>query len=421
VKSILVNSSDYLGGAAIAAYRTHQALRHVGVDSTMWVNRKISDDWTVKAKNSAIHRILTPLRKTIGRAIPELLFRDVSKTYRSYNWLPSSWSSKLNDADVDLVHLVWVNGEMVSISDIQRINKPKIMTLQDMWPFCGAEHYSKNDRYKTGYSKGSAVPTTSGVDVDRWVWNRKRRAWTEPFQLVAISEWLAACIRDSALLSGWPVEVIPNPVDTSVWKPLDRQVARRAFNLPENKKIVLFGALGGTSDERKGYAYLEQALIGIAEVRDDVHLVIYGQGKPENPPQSPFPISYVGRLSDPVTMCLLNNSADIFVNPAIQEAFGQTASEAQACGVPVVAFADTGIADIVEHKVTGYLAPLADAQQLAEGVLWVLDREGDSSSSNSAAEMRNNCRSRAVSKLSYEVVGKRYQELYASVVASKST
>jgi len=419
MRIILVNHSDYAGGAAIAAYRTHQALRHVGVDSTMWVNKKTLDDWTVNAKNSSIHKLMCQLRATVGRVLPELLFRDTSDTWRSYNWLPSRWAPMLNKSDAQLVHLAWLNSEAVSIADVAKINKPKIMTLHDMWPFCGAEHYSEDTRYKTGYTKDNVLPAISGVDIDRLVWMRKKKLWQEPFQLVAISEWLARCIRDSALLSEWPITVIPNPVDTTVWKPLNRVVARQAFNLPENKKIIVFGALGGTSDVRKGYSYFKQAIAKLAEVRNDVHLVIYGQSQPVHPESLPFPVTYAGRLSDPVTMGLLNNAADVFINPAIQEAFGQTASEAQACGTPVVAFADTGIADIVEHEVTGYLAPLGSALELAEGVVWVLNKVDESTGGDGVDTLRKNCRSRAVAKFSYDVVGKQYQELYTSVLATQ--
>ena len=418
MKTILFNHSDLDGGAAIAAYRTHQALCHVGVDSLMWVDKKVSDDWTVKAATSPSSRLYTKFRTAFGRKIPELFFQEQTDIYRSYNWLRSRWPGKLNNAAVDLVHVVWVNGESLSVGDIGRINSPKIMTLQDMWAFCGAEHYTESERYKEGYFKNGSSDSLSGFDIDRWVWNRKRQAWKQPFQLVAISEWLAECIRASKLFADWPVCVIPNPIDTTVWKPLDRDTARRAFNLPDDKKILLFGALGGTIDSRKGYAYLEKALSIIADVRDDIHLVVYGQSRPEYMPETPFPISFVGMLNDPVTMVLLNNAADVFVNPAIQEAFGQTASEAQACGLPVVAFTDTGIADIVDHKVTGYLAQNSNALELAEGVLWVLDIDHDSVK-NSSHKMRANSRVRAVERFSYDVVGKQYQRLYASVLSGQ--
>lgn len=409
----MFNYSDLAGGAAIAAYRTHQSLRRVGIDSTMWVNKKLSDDWTVKASPSG--RLISRLRAFCGTRLPELFFRDSEKAYRSYNWIPSGWVRKLNQSDADLVHLQWVNAESLSIRDVAQIRKPMILTMQDMWAFCGGEHYTHDERWKSGYSKASRPSTIKGLDVDRLVWLSKQKHWKEPFQLVAISEWLADCVKQSTLLGDWPLAVIPNPVDTQFWKPLDKQVARSAFNLPDDRKIVLFGALGGTSNPRKGYAHLDAALKKISQQRDDIHLVVYGQSEPQQAAPAHFPTTYVGRLSDPAAMCLLNNAADVFVNPAIQEAFGQTASEAHACGLPVVAFRGTGIADIVDHQRTGYLAELEQAEELARGILWVLERVGTETAADEGS-LSANARKRAIDTFSYEVVGQQYAELYEQVL-----
>lgn len=414
MKSIVFNFSDLAGGAAIAAYRTHQSLRRVGVDSTMWVNRKLSDDWTVKSPASG--KPVSHVRSLLGTRLPELLRRDAENEYRSYNWIPSRWARKLNRSDAELVHLQWVNCETLSIRNIAQIEKPKILTMQDMWAFGGAEHYTYEERWKCGYSKESKPSSVKGLDMDRLVWLSKQKHWSKPFQLVAISTWLADCVRQSSLFGDWPVVVIPNPVDTQFWKPLDMQVARSAFNLPVDKKIVLFGALGGTMNQRKGYSFLEAALAKIKLKRDDIHLVVYGQSEPQNKLETQFPITYVGRLSDPAAICLLNNAADVFVNPAIQEAFGQTASEAHASGLPVVAFEGTGIADIVDHKNTGYLAQLEQADDLAKGIMWVLDRVGDETAGEEGT-LSANARKRAVSKFSYEVVGQQYLKLYEQVLA----
>ena len=382
MKSILVNYSDLAGGAAIAAYRIHKSLRSLEVDSSMWVNKKLSDDFSVYADDSLAHRLTSQLKASGTRSLAKSLFKEASATYRSYNVLPSGLGKRLDASDAQLVHLVWVNGECLSINQIGRLKKPVVMTLQDMWAFCGAEHYAQNQRYQTGYDSQSRPSELSGVDVDRWIWRRKAKAWSQPFPLVAISDWLATCVRSSSLFSDWPVSVIPNPVDTDLWKPLDKSVARSAYNLPLDKKIIVFGALGGTSNPRKGYAYLDKALAKLAAEHSDIHLVIYGQSAPEKPLPTHFPTTYVGRLADPVALCVLNNAADVFVNPAIQEAFGQTASEAHACGVPVVAFENTGIADIIEHKASGYLATLRDADDLATGLSWVLERVGNAEQAN---------------------------------------
>jgi len=60
---------------------------------------------------------------------------------------------KINSSDADIVHLHWVQGEMLSISDINKIKKPIIWSLHDMWGFCGAEHISWDNRWKEGYNK----------------------------------------------------------------------------------------------------------------------------------------------------------------------------------------------------------------------------------------------------------------------------
>jgi len=414
MKSILVNYADLEGGAAIAAYRIHHALRSVDVDSSMWVSKKQSDDWTVRSPGTLNHRVMSGLRETLMRGVVSRLFNDPKRAYRSYNAIPSNWLGKLNASDAQLIHLIWVNGETLSIRDIARLRKPIIMNLSDMWAFCGAEHYSEDLRYAEAYSKSSKPEGFSGFDIDRWVWRRKSKYWSRPFPVVAISQWLADCAQTSSLFSDWPITVIPNPVDVACWKPLDKNYARHVFKLPQDKRIVLFGALGGTSNPRKGYEYLDDALAQLSKLRRDIHLVVYGQSTPEKIPDSHFPITYVGQLKDSVALCTLNSAADVFVTPAVQEAFGQTASEAHACGLPVVAFRDTGIADIVEHKHTGYLARLRDADDLCKGLSWVMECLD---STDKAVQLSTRARQRAESLFSYESVGTQYRALYEQTVA----
>ena len=59
--------------------------------------------------------------------------------------------------------------------------------------------------------------------------------------------------------------------------------------------------------------------------------------------------------------------------PSVYEVFGQTASEAMACGTPVVAFATSGLKDIVDHQQNGYLAQAFDIEDLARGIQWILE------------------------------------------------
>ena len=115
---------------------------------------------------------------------------------------------------------------MISISDIAKINKPTIWTPQDMWIFSGAEHYTDDNRWRLGYKKNNRPHYESGFDLNLWTWKRKMKFWTQSIQIVAPSQWLAKCVKESVLTSEWPVSIIPNTINTDVWKPINKKIAR---------------------------------------------------------------------------------------------------------------------------------------------------------------------------------------------------
>jgi glycosyltransferase involved in cell wall biosynthesis len=147
------------------------------------------------------------------------------------------------------------------------------------------------------------------------------------------------------------------------------------LNLPSDKQIVLFGALGGSRDFRKGYDLLLDALKFLSARHSDILCVVFGQGEPEHGSPIPFPIKWMGHIGDDTTLALLYSAADVMVTPSRQENLPQSATEAHGCGCPVVAFNCTGLPDVVEHMVTGYLAEPYQAADLAHGIAWVLDGE----------------------------------------------
>lgn len=188
--------------------------------------------------------------------------------------------------------------------------------------------------------------------------------------IVCLSRWLADCARESAVMKERRIEVIGNLVDPKVFKPIDKTAARQAFNLPADKKLILFGAIGGTSDRRKGYAYLREALSGL-EDEGGAELVIFG-GEQNADLQLPLPIHQIGALQDEVSLSLLYGACDVYVLPTLQEAFGNTLAEALASGTPCVTFDGSGAVDIVRHEQNGYVAKLRDSADLLRGIEWTL-------------------------------------------------
>jgi len=410
MKVIHLNHSDIVGGAARAAYRIHHALRQIGVDSTMWVDVATSDDWTVKGSTS-------PLTKAMARVRPALvsrLFKSVFKTgnpiLHSPALLPSGRVGALNQCEANVLNLHWVQGEMLSIAEIGRLRKPVVWTLHDMWAFCGAEHYTEDYRWYEGYQARNRPAHERGFDLNRWTWQRKRRHWRRPINIVTPSRWLAECVRKSALMQAWPVTVIPNPIDTERWRPLEQALAREQLGLPHGVPLLLFGAMGGGKDPRKGFDLLHAALQHLRELVPQVQLVVFGQLRPKDAPELGFPIHYTGHLHDDLSLRVLYSAADVFLLPSRQDISSNTGEEALACGTPVVAFNVCGLPDIVVHQETGYLARAFDVEDFAHGIAWVLE---DLPRRRQLAE---NARRKACNEFAYPVVAARYKALYQEIM-----
>lgn len=410
MKVIQLNYSDLNGGAARAAYRIHHALRQAGVDSGLFVDSATSGDWTVQGPKTRIGQGLAKLRPTLGRAVFNPVFKTHNPMTHSPSLLPSGRVNALNNSDADLLHLHWVQGEMLSIAEIGRLRKPVVWTLHDMWAFCGAEHYTEEYRWRGGYRKADRPHYESGFDLNRWTWERKRKQWQRPMHIVTPSKWLAQCVRESALMRDWPVSVIPNPIDTKRWRPLEQNLARELLGLPKGVPLLLFGAIGGSRDPRKGFDLLQMALQHLRGEIPELELVVFGQLQPKDPPDLGFPIYYTGHLHDDLSLRALYSSANVFVLPSRQDNLPNTALESMACGTPIVAFDTCGLSDIVTHSESGYLAKAFDSIDLARGIKWI------ASSSEEYKIISENSRMLAQEKFEYEKISEMYIDTYSRVL-----
>jgi glycosyltransferase involved in cell wall biosynthesis len=409
MKVFQVAASDSDGGAARAAYRLHQALRSIHIDSQMYVSTSLSGDPTVLYPKSTIAKFMKVVRSHVDRRVTKLL-KTENRILHSPAVLSTAWPRRLNESDADLIHLHWICGGMMSIEDIGRITKPTLWTLHDMWAFCGAEHHTYEGRYRQGYTSSNRPTYETGVDLNRWTWQRKRLAWKRPVQIVTPSRWLADCVRQSKLMQGWPVDVIPNCLDTERWQPIDQRVARQLLNLPQNCPLVTFGAIGGGQDPIKGFDLLLAALQHLRGHLSDLELVIFGESRPRVVPDVGFKIHYMGHLHDDLSLRAVYSAADVMVVPSRQEVLPQTAYEASACGTPVVAFHTSGLLDIIVHQETGWLAPTYDTESMADGIRWILEDQARRSTLGKQA------RKYVVNHFSVPIVANQYRQLYEKLV-----
>lgn len=408
VKVAHVNVTTNTGGAGRAAYRLHQGLRSIGVDSVQVVARGPTDRSTIDAPSGLYQKYVSRIKSGLD-ILPGYLYPGHGSRLFSTGVPPDQTDRRIRAHDPDVVNLHWINAGFVRIETLKQLNTPVIWTLHDMWPFTGGCHYSGGcKRFEDGCGECPALGSSRGRDLSRWVWERKSNAWEDlDLTIVSPSTWLAEQAQNSSLFADAEIRVIPNGIDTNVHRPYGRSRGRELYDLPMDRKLVLFGS-ADPNDPRKGAGILLNALEKLDANRSEVDVVMFGPERVEISEAGGFRVHQVGNV-DEVGLRLLYSAADTFVTPAVEDNLPNTVLESLAAGTPVVGFDIGGVGDMVDHKTNGYLAESRDAADLAAGIQTVLERtdEGDSM----AVQARNT----AVTRHEIEDVAAEYRELYRDV------
>lgn len=396
-------------GAGRAAVRTHAAVAKAGVASELLVLHGTGADPGVEVLGSPTRELVADLRNRAERALLSLQASG-DDAYRSLGFRGPGLGA-INARAADVVHLHWIPG-LLGIADLPRIARPVVWTFHDQWPICGAEHYTELARPREGYTAANRRPGARGPDLDRWTWQRKRARWRgfAPV-IVCSSRWMAGEVRASLLFGGREVHVIPNPLDTALYCPQDRAAARVALGLPGDRVLLLFAAWSATSDRRKGFHVLAEALRLLAGrgLAARVDLVVCGAKGAE--PVHGFTTHWLGQLSDEASMRRLYSACDVLAIPSLQDNLPNILAEAMACGLPAVGSETGGIPDFIRPGETGLLAAPGQAPQLAERLELLLRDAALRSRIGEAARrtIEGACDERSI--------GARYAELYRAAAA----
>jgi glycosyltransferase involved in cell wall biosynthesis len=371
MKVVHFNTLDAGGGAARAAVRLHDALRQSGVDSVLTVMRRTIDDIpNTRTVGGAAWALSDVFRKKLDR-IPLKAARAYPSRVFSPSIVPDGSHKVMREEAPDIVNLHWVQLGFIRIESLARWQRPVVWTLHDSWPFTGGCHLPYDcTRYEEGCGHCPALDSSIGRDLSRRVVSRKQRAWRKvDIQPVAPSRWLAARAQASRLFADRHMHVIPNGVDLSVFRPFDKASCRTILNLPQNRTLLAY--YGG--DHNKGGDLLADALRRTASFRSNpVEVVAVGASEFPADWYPGVPVHRMRKMSDERSVALVNNAVDVVVVPSRSENLPFVAIEAEACGVPVVAFDVGGIPEVVDHRVTGYLARPLNTNDLGEGIAWVV-------------------------------------------------
>lgn len=407
MKILFANTRDFVGGAAIAAYRLFRGIKELGYDSSMIVDIKNSTDKSVKSPSKKIELIKQKLRAKLDY-LPQQIYKYDDGLVRSLSFIPGPNLKKINESNPDIVHLHWINNGFLSIEQLAKIKSPIVWTLHDMWAFCGAEHYTGNNQYyHSGYEASKNY-------FDKWVWSRKKKIYSKIGNLTIVtpSNWLAESARRSKLLGSRRIEVIGNGIDTNFYRPQNIQELRMKYGISVNRKIILFSGYKGVEDPRKGFKYLIKALEidKNFQIFDDIELVVIGSEEIVELENLNIKCHFMGLINDSKVMRDLYALSDLFILPSTEDNLPNTVMEAMSCGTPVIAFNVGGVPDMVDHKKNGYLAKPFEEEDLSKGIKWCIN------SNDLLEKLSINARQKIVLDFDVSKQAEKYISLYKDII-----
>ena len=217
--------------------------------------------------------------------------------------------------------------------------------------------------------------------------------------------------KNSILLKSKQHFHLPNAIDTDVFKPINQSQSRELWKLPQDKKMILCGALNILSDPNKGLDTIIRAWSVLND--NSTILVIFGNDKDILPGLYDDQIYFVGKIDSDESLNTLYDAADAVVVPSFQENFSNTILESLACSTPVIAFDVGGNSDLIQHNINGYLAQPFDDLDLIAGIQKVLRQEN-------AYERNRNARQHIVDSCGYKAVAKAHKNMYINFLETET-
>lgn len=271
----------------------------------------------------------------------------------------------------DILHLHNLHGWYINLPilfDFIRKNKIKtVWTLHDCWGFtaqCSHFTIEKCYKWKTGCydcPRYRLYPYTF-VDQTKKMWSLKKEWFSkiDDLTIVTPSKWLAELAKQS-FLKEYPVKVINNGVDLSIFKPQKNEI-RKKFKISDEKHIVLGVASGW------GYRKGIDVFVELSKTldKDKYQIIVVGTDNKIDT-QLPDNIISIHRTNNQMELAEIYTEADVFVNPTREEVLGLVNLEANACGTPVITF-DTGGSPECINQNSGLVIPCDDIVAMRKGI-----------------------------------------------------
>ncbi len=395
-----INYSDEPSGSSIAVNRISKMLNNEKIISEILVYKSLSSPKMSLFKNIIVKtdEYMRFFFKNILKKILEKIFNIKYRYTINFCLFPSTFLKKINNLETDVVNLHWIGNEMLSIEQISKIKKSVIWTLHDMWPYTSIENYLDVNEFFEKYINNNKKINF----ISKFFFHKKIQNFKNIKAVICTSNWQKKLCEQSEIFRNTKKVLIPLPLDFEIWQPQEKSIARNTLKIPQKSKVIYFNLSHPYAKKRKGFDFVINFLEN-TNLKDIFFITANCSSlKINNPNIMHINFNNLKTLNDRI--CIYSAS-DILISPSRLESFGQSVLEAQACGVPVVTFKNTGSEDIVEHLKTGYCSDYLNSKDFNNGIEWCFKQNFDKEI------IINNSKK----KFSNDVIGKQYKAFFENL------
>ena len=287
----------------------------------------------------------------------------------------------LDELQPDVIHIHNLHSNFINmpmlLQWIAHNKKALVATLHDCWYFTGGcFHFTSSNcsRWKEACGccprKRNDIP--SFFDCSKQILKDKRNLFgrISKMSVVGVSKWTIE-MAQQGIFKNTPCYVIHNGIDTEIFRPIKEvkkiETIRDKYGIKDSF-VILGPASKWLNPENRDL--LNSAL----QLGEDYTLVLYGcndqQMFSEIVPETgnnTTSLVKIGLTGNKEELVEIYNMADVFVNCTHEDTFSLINAEAQACGTPVICYANTGAKETV-NTVYGYLVKTDDVGSMIKKI-----------------------------------------------------
>lgn len=317
----------------------------------------------------------------------------------------------------DILHLHNLHGEYFNLWSLPLLSalKPTVWTLHDMQALTGhCAHSLDCERWlpETGCGHCPSLSSYPPIwrDTTHQLWQDKRTIYAHSsLYLVTPSVWLQR-LTEKSLLKEQPLVCIPNGADTSIYRPQDRQEARRLLGLPQDALLVGGCADGGMANPWKGGQYVLKAVLELKKTFPNLHFLNIGVKSTPEELQNADWVQHIPYVHDPAQLARLYAALDLLLYPTLADNHPLVCIESLCCGTPIAGFATGGVPEIVRDGLDGLLVPTHDGTALTKAAATLLQ------DADLRKKMRKEAAASAARRFNLELFAQCYEKVYEDVL-----